>query len=46
MLVYVSDEETVQLAPGRPPVYFLTNDLSTAAAVTRVQIFLNFDPPM
>jgi hypothetical protein len=44
--IYVADEETVQLAPGGQPVYFLTSDLSTSAAVTRVQFFLNFDPPM
>jgi hypothetical protein len=44
--LYLEDRQTVQLAPGGSPVYFLSTDLSTAAAVTRVQFFLNFDPPM
>jgi len=44
--IYLDDEETVQLAPGGQPVYFISNDLATSAAVTRVQIFLQFDPPM
>jgi hypothetical protein len=44
--IYLADEDAVQLAPGGHPVYFFSSDLSTSAAVTRVQIFLHFDPPM
>jgi hypothetical protein len=44
--LYLEDREKVELAPDGQAVYFVSSDLSTAAAVKRVQIFLTFDPPM